>query len=186
MRAIDYLLTRPEVNGSKIGCMGHSGGGTLTMFISALDDRVGCAVINEGGTGNRWPLATRVRHRIEPSDVEQNLFPAALYRTRPNAISMSRLHPDRCWQPSRTIRRTLSVPPRTSGAAMNNLGCPRPLCDRGGKRPATPLPPSSALPPQTGLAARFTGWPDPRPSPSTRSKRQRPPLHPERIHSIRQ
>jgi cephalosporin-C deacetylase-like acetyl esterase len=79
MRAIDYLLTRPEVDGSKIGCMGHSGGGTLTMFISALDDRVGCAVINEGGTGNRWPLATRVRHRIEPSDVEQNLFPAALY-----------------------------------------------------------------------------------------------------------
>lgn len=79
MRAIDYLLTRPEVDTSKIGCMGHSGGGTLTMFISALDERVQCAVINEGGTGNRWPLAIRPRHRIEPSDVEQNLFPAALY-----------------------------------------------------------------------------------------------------------
>ncbi len=79
MRAIDYLLTRPEVDGSRIGCAGHSGGGTMTMFISALDDRVRCAVINEGGTGHRWPVAIRPGDRVGPSDVEQNLFPAAVY-----------------------------------------------------------------------------------------------------------
>ena len=79
MRAIDYLLTRPEVDGSRIGCAGHSGGGTMTMFISALDERVKCAVINEGGTSHRWPIAIRPADRVGPSDVEQNLFPAAVY-----------------------------------------------------------------------------------------------------------
>ena len=79
MRAIDYLLTRPEVDGSRIGCAGHSGGGTMTLFISALDDRVRCAVINEGGTGHRWPVEIRPGDRFGPSDVEQNLFPAAAH-----------------------------------------------------------------------------------------------------------
>jgi cephalosporin-C deacetylase-like acetyl esterase len=79
MRAIDYLLTRPEVDGEKIGCAGHSGGGTLTLFISALDERVKCAVVNEGGTTHRWPLDISPGGRIGPADVEQNLFPAALY-----------------------------------------------------------------------------------------------------------
>ena len=59
MRAIDYLLTRPEVDPKRIACAGHSGGGTLTLFISALDERVQCAIVNEGGTGHRWPLEIR-------------------------------------------------------------------------------------------------------------------------------
>ena len=79
MRAIDYLLSRPEVDPERIGCAGHSGGGTLTLFISALDERVRCAVVNEGGTGHRWPVRFPPGSRVGPSDVEQNLFPAALY-----------------------------------------------------------------------------------------------------------
>jgi cephalosporin-C deacetylase-like acetyl esterase len=77
MRAIDYLLTRAEVDPKRIGCAGHSGGGTLTRFIAAIDTRVQCAVINEGGTANRWPIELRPESRIGPSDVEQNLFPGA-------------------------------------------------------------------------------------------------------------
>lgn len=79
VRAIDYLLTRPEVDPQRIGCAGHSGGGTLTMFISAVDERVKVAVINEGGTGHRWPIDLRPENRIGPSDVEQNIFPAAIH-----------------------------------------------------------------------------------------------------------
>jgi cephalosporin-C deacetylase-like acetyl esterase len=79
MRAIDYLLSRPEVDPERIGCAGHSGGGTLTLFISALDERVKCAVVNQGGTGHRWPVEVTPGSRVGPSDVEQNLFPAALY-----------------------------------------------------------------------------------------------------------
>ena len=39
-RALDYLLSRPEVDSDKIGCTGCSGGGTLTTYISALDPRI--------------------------------------------------------------------------------------------------------------------------------------------------
>ena len=79
MRAIDYLLTRPEVDHQRIACAGHSGGGTLTLFISAIDERVECAVVNEGGTAHRWPLDIRPESRVGPADVEQNFFPAAVY-----------------------------------------------------------------------------------------------------------
>jgi cephalosporin-C deacetylase-like acetyl esterase len=79
IRALDYLLTRPEVDPERAGCAGQSGGGTLTLFISALDPRVKCAVVSEGGTANRWPLEIRPGARVGPADVEQNLFPAAIY-----------------------------------------------------------------------------------------------------------
>jgi hypothetical protein len=40
MRGIDYLVSRKDVDASRIGCTGCSGGGTLTTYISVLDDRV--------------------------------------------------------------------------------------------------------------------------------------------------
>jgi hypothetical protein len=81
------LESRPELDPQRIACAGLSGGGTLTLFISALDERVKCAVINEGGTVHRWPLEIRPEAPVEPSDVEQNFFPGAKY-----GVDMPDLH----------------------------------------------------------------------------------------------
>jgi cephalosporin-C deacetylase-like acetyl esterase len=79
MRAIDYLLTRSEVDEQRIGCAGQSGGGTLTLFISALDERVKCAAVHEGGTRHRWPLRMKPETPLGTGDTEQHFFPAGIY-----------------------------------------------------------------------------------------------------------
>jgi cephalosporin-C deacetylase-like acetyl esterase len=44
MRAVDYLLTRKEVDGERIGVTGASGGGNQTMYAAAMDERLKAAV----------------------------------------------------------------------------------------------------------------------------------------------
>ena len=62
-RCLDYLQSRPDVNGNRLGCMGCSFGGTMTTYVSALDQRIKAAVIvcylstltdalNDRGRGN--------------------------------------------------------------------------------------------------------------------------------------
>ncbi|MHC4994113.1 MAG: alpha/beta hydrolase [Planctomycetota bacterium] len=44
VRSLDYLLSRPEVDGDgPVGMTGNSGGGAQTMYLMALDDRIGPA-----------------------------------------------------------------------------------------------------------------------------------------------
>ncbi len=44
IRAIDYLVSRPDVDPDKIGVTGISGGGATTCWVAAADDRVKVAV----------------------------------------------------------------------------------------------------------------------------------------------
>jgi dienelactone hydrolase len=44
LRTVDYLLTRPEVDPTRIGCLGISMGGDRTDYLAGLDDRIQCAV----------------------------------------------------------------------------------------------------------------------------------------------
>ena len=39
IRGLDYLLSRPEVDATRVGVTGNSGGGTLTSYVTALDPR---------------------------------------------------------------------------------------------------------------------------------------------------
>lgn len=41
LRTVDYLLSRADVDPTRLGCVGESGGATQTLLLAALDDRVG-------------------------------------------------------------------------------------------------------------------------------------------------
>jgi len=45
MRTVDYLVTRPEVDAERIGCLGVSLGGWRTLFLAGLDDRIAAACV---------------------------------------------------------------------------------------------------------------------------------------------
>jgi hypothetical protein len=46
MRTIDYIATRPELDASRVGCVGISGGGTATLFAAALEPRIRAAMVS--------------------------------------------------------------------------------------------------------------------------------------------
>lgn len=68
LRSLDYLTSRPEVDGGRIGCTGCSGGGTLTSYLMALDDRIVAAAPSCYITSLERLFAT-----IGPQDAEQNI-----------------------------------------------------------------------------------------------------------------
>ncbi len=45
MRTVDYLLTRPEVDGKRIGCLGISMGGYRAAYLAAMDERIKAACV---------------------------------------------------------------------------------------------------------------------------------------------
>jgi hypothetical protein len=46
MKLIDYIEQRADLKPGKIGCLGFSGGGMLSLWLSALEDRIGLTVIS--------------------------------------------------------------------------------------------------------------------------------------------
>jgi cephalosporin-C deacetylase-like acetyl esterase len=51
IRAVDYLVSRPEVDKDKIAAAGCSGGGQMAMLITAVDERIKvCAASHPGGS----------------------------------------------------------------------------------------------------------------------------------------
>ncbi len=43
IRVVDYLLTRPEIDATRIGVTGRSGGGTQSAYLAAMDPRIRAA-----------------------------------------------------------------------------------------------------------------------------------------------
>ena len=46
MRTVDYISTRPELDAARIALMGISGGGTVTVFGTALEPRIRAAMVS--------------------------------------------------------------------------------------------------------------------------------------------
>ena len=59
IRAIDYLISRKEVDASKIGVTGFSGGGTITSYIGAVDKRVLVSVPSSWSNATRRHIETK-------------------------------------------------------------------------------------------------------------------------------
>ena len=73
IRGIDYLQTLPEVDPERIGITGNSGGGTMTTFVNALEDRLIMAAPS--------CYITTWQHEVEnelPADIEQ--MPPDMFR----------------------------------------------------------------------------------------------------------
>ncbi|MFD2788403.1 acetylxylan esterase [Arenibacter sp. H213] len=80
IRAVDYLYTRPEVDVTRIGITGRSGGGTQTAMIAACDERIYAAAPEA--------FITNYKRLLQSSgiqDAEQNLY---------HGISKGIDHPD--------------------------------------------------------------------------------------------
>ncbi|HLT94186.1 MAG TPA: acetylxylan esterase [Membranihabitans sp.] len=69
IRSVDYLLTRSEVDPTRIGITGRSGGGTQSAYIAAMDDRIYAAAPECYITTFDKLLKSK-----GPQDAEQNLI----------------------------------------------------------------------------------------------------------------
>jgi cephalosporin-C deacetylase-like acetyl esterase len=68
IRSLDYLASRPDIDPTRLGCTGNSGGGTLTAYLMALDERIVAAAPSCYITSLERLFAT-----IGPQDAEQNI-----------------------------------------------------------------------------------------------------------------
>ena len=80
MRAVDYLLTVPNVRRDRLGCIGHSLGAKEVFYLMAFDERVKVGVGSEAGleikSGNwdaPWYLGECIHER---PDLEHHQLPA--------------------------------------------------------------------------------------------------------------
>ncbi|MDA1312199.1 MAG: SUMF1/EgtB/PvdO family nonheme iron enzyme [Acidobacteria bacterium] len=74
-RVLDYIATLPDVDTGNIGMIGHSLGGKMTLYATAMDQRITAAVSSEPGIGlsfsnyeDYWYLSDAIQKREEPYD----------------------------------------------------------------------------------------------------------------------
>ena len=71
MRALDYLLTRPDVDATRIAVTGTSGGGQQAAYLGALDERIGVVAPSCFITAMPMRMANRIFEDPD-SDPEQD------------------------------------------------------------------------------------------------------------------
>jgi dienelactone hydrolase len=74
IRSVDYLLTRPEVDPERIGCVGLSVGGVRSAHLAALDPRIKAAVVVGWMTSFPAQLKHHIRNTIGHTKVIPGLY----------------------------------------------------------------------------------------------------------------
>jgi len=74
IRGIDYLVSRSDIDRARIGATGNSGGGMMTSYLMALDDRIFAAAPSCFITTTR-----RKNESPGPGDAEQNIHGQIAY-----------------------------------------------------------------------------------------------------------
>ncbi len=74
VRTVDYLLTRPEVDPSRIGCVGLSVGGLRSCHLAALDDRIQAAVVVGWMASFPAQLKRHVKHTVGHTKLVPGLY----------------------------------------------------------------------------------------------------------------
>ena len=74
IRSVDYLLTRPEVDPNRIGCVGLSVGGLRSCHLAALDDRIKAAVVVGWMASFPAQLKRHVRNTIGHTKLVPGLY----------------------------------------------------------------------------------------------------------------
>lgn len=81
-RALDYMLSRDDVDGERVGCFGFSGGGLVAAYTAALDERIRATVLCSF-VGTLKGTIMHVRHCID------NYLPGVLaYAELPELVGL--------------------------------------------------------------------------------------------------
>jgi dienelactone hydrolase len=86
IRTLDYLLTRPEVDKNRVGCVGLSVGAIRSCHLAALDDRIKVAVIIGWMTSFPWQLQQHIKNTIGFTKLVPGLYQ---YLDYPDVASMA-------------------------------------------------------------------------------------------------
>jgi dienelactone hydrolase len=74
VRTVDYLLTRPDVDPQRIGCVGLSVGGLRSCHLAALDERIRAAVVVGWMASFPAQLKNHIRNTIGHTKIVPGLY----------------------------------------------------------------------------------------------------------------
>ena len=84
MRALDWLATRSEIDPSRIGVTGISGGGVMTQYLAALDERVAVAA----PSCSTYTLGTQVALGLVQQQCDCTFYPNVFGMDFPEVLAL--------------------------------------------------------------------------------------------------